>query len=238
MLSADFEYDDRLLGVGLVIVNLVVFPVLVHLTVNDMRAHESRAKQAMLLQRQLLVDKAADRGRFDAVWARLCSDANGAEAQVLGDAAELARLYGSRPKQLNEFNHVDGLLAEAAASDEAFHATARELVESVGGFYDRGPLKKQARVLEKCYTDYGERLGDGDFSIGRAASAVWPPPSDVHPSAHPGGDLRMVVDIVRASAVFPSLKQLALVFAALLDPSCALIVVRAKDRLNNPTSFG
>ena len=59
-----------------------------------------------------------------------------------------------------------------------------------------------------------------------------PPHSQYH------GDPRRVVDIVRASAIFTSMMQLALALETLLGDGCPLIVVRAKDRLNNPTSFG
>ena len=47
-----------------------------------------------------------------------------------------------------------------------------------------------------------------------------------------------VVDIVRASALFSSMIQLALAIEALLEEGSPLVVVRAKDRLNHPTSFG
>ena len=47
-----------------------------------------------------------------------------------------------------------------------------------------------------------------------------------------------VVDICRASALFSTMMQLAHAIEALLKDGCPLIVVRAKDRLNNPTSFG
>ena len=53
-----------------------------------------------------------------------------------------------------------------------------------------------------------------------------------------GGDPHCVVDIVRASAIFVTMIQLALAIEALLGDGCELVVVRAKDRFNNPTSFG
>jgi len=52
------------------------------------------------------------------------------------------------------------------------------------------------------------------------------------------GEPARVVDIVRASALFDSMMQLALAIEALLADGCPLVVVRAKDRLNKPTSFG
>jgi len=121
-------------------------------------------------------------------------------------AAELARRFAEKPKQLNTFESVDDLIAEAEASNDALHAAMRHLVESVGGTYDRGPLKRRERIEEKMYADYN-------------------------------GDPRRVVDICRASCVFLTMTQLALALETLLAEA-GLIVVRAKDRLNNPTSFG
>ena len=129
---------------------------------------------------------------------------------MLKGAAELGRRYPEKPKQLNPFHGADGvdaLIAEAEAANDAMHAAMRVLVEGVNGHYDRGPLKKKPRILEKMYADY-----DGDPS--------------------------RVVDIVRASALFSSMTQLALAIEALLGDGCSLVVVRAKDRFNKPTSFG
>ena len=53
-----------------------------------------------------------------------------------------------------------------------------------------------------------------------------------------GGDPRRIVDVVRGSAIFTTMIQLALAIESLLGEGCELIVVRAKDRFNNPTSFG
>ena len=75
---------------------------------------------------------------------------------MLTGAAELARRYPEKPKQLNEFKSVDDLIVEATAAEEAMHTAMRALVESVGGRYDRGPLKKKPRILEKMVLDYGE----------------------------------------------------------------------------------
>ena len=48
-----------------------------------------------------------------------------------------------------------------------------------------------------------------------------------------------IVDIVRASAIFATMLQLAVALETLLSDGCEnLVVVRAKDRLNHPTSFG
>ena len=44
--------------------------------------------------------------------------------------------------------------------------------------------------------------------------------------------------VVRASAIFETMMQLALAMEGLLEDDSKLVVVRAKDRLNNPTSFG
>ena len=52
------------------------------------------------------------------------------------------------------------------------------------------------------------------------------------------GDPLRVVDIVRGTAVFVTLAQLAFALESLFDMSCDLVVVRAKDRINKPTSFG
>ena len=68
---------------------------------------------------------------------------------MLTGAAELARRYPEKPKQLNLFKGVDDLIEEATAAEEAMHTAMRALVESVGGRYDRGPLKKKPRILEK-----------------------------------------------------------------------------------------
>ena len=103
-----------------------------------------------------LTDKAEDKGKFEKAWARLAGEVVGVEVRVLTGAAELARRYPEKPKQLNEFKSVDDLIAEAAAAEEAMHTAMRALVESVGGRYDRGPLKKKPRILEKMYADVSE----------------------------------------------------------------------------------
>ena len=87
---------------------------------------------------------------------RLAGEVLGAEVRVLTGAADLARQYPEKPKQLNEFKSVDDLITEAMAAEEAMHTAMRALVESVGGRYDRGPLKKKPRILEKMVLDYGE----------------------------------------------------------------------------------
>ena len=72
-----------------------------------------------------------------------------------------------------------------------------------------------------------------------AFASHWAQPvttAPLHSQYH--GDPRRVVDIVRASAIFTTMQQLALAIEALLGDACVLIVVRAKDRFNNPTSFG
>ena len=53
-----------------------------------------------------------------------------------------------------------------------------------------------------------------------------------------GGDHTKLVDVVRASAIFTSFVQLTSAVQALLREGSPLIVVRAKDRFNNPTDFG
>ena len=53
-----------------------------------------------------------------------------------------------------------------------------------------------------------------------------------------GGDHTKVVDIVRASGIFPNFMALTLAVEMLMSPECSLIVVRAKDRFNKPTDFG
>ena len=63
-------------------------------------------------------------------------------------------------------------------------------------------------------------------------------PTTVKMYADYGGDPRRVVDICRARAIFTTMAQLALAIETLLGDGCALVVVRAKDRFNHPTSFG
>ena len=52
------------------------------------------------------------------------------------------------------------------------------------------------------------------------------------------GDHTKLVDVVRASAIFMTLMQLARFADALLAPGCAMVVVRAKDRFNSPLDSG
>ena len=103
-----------------------------------------------------LTDKAEDKRKFEHAWVRLAGEVLGAEVRVLTGAADLARQYPEKPKQLNEFKSVDDLITEAMAAEEAMHTAMRALVESVGGRYDRGPLKKKPRILEKMYADVSE----------------------------------------------------------------------------------
>ena len=68
-----------------------------------------------------------------------------------------------------------------------------------------------------------------------AFASHWAQPltaAPLHSQYH--GDPRRVVDIVRASAIFTTMQQLALAIEALLGDACVLIVVRAKDRFNKP----
>ena len=101
-------------------------------------------------------DKVEDRGKFRRAWIRLAGVDAGAEERVLRGAAELANQYPARPRQLNEIHDVDHLLDEAKAAEEEMHVVMRKLVEGVGGSYDKGPLKKKGRVVEKIKLDYGK----------------------------------------------------------------------------------
>jgi hypothetical protein len=157
VLSSDFQYDHRVLGLVLVVANFVLVPFMAYLGASDMKNQEAREKRSRLLQTQLLNDKAEDKEKFEKAWRRLSAEADGVEARVLAGAAELARRYPEKPKQLNTFEDVDALIVEAEAANEPMHVAMRELVEGVGGNYDRGPLKKKPRILEKMYADYGER---------------------------------------------------------------------------------
>ena len=81
---------------------------------------------------------------------------------------------------------VGALMEQAATCNEPMHAVMSTWVESLGGRYDKGPLKTLDRILEKTYTDYA-------------------------------GDPLCVVDIVRGTAVFITLAQLAFALESLLD---------------------
>ena len=212
--------------------------------------------------------KADDRSKYQREWTRLTNEGeDGMDARVYEAAERLAVTYSKRPRQSVTVYDSKHAAAEVAASDpkggarfnfrvglkrqpspapaptpapadqgqtrgrsrgisssaggtivgalveqanlcnEPMHAVMKTWVESLGGRYDKGPLKTIERILEKSYTDYA-------------------------------GDPLRVVDIVRGTAVFVTLAQLAFALESLLDNSCELLVVRAKDRMNNPTSFG
>ena len=65
----------------------------------------------------------------------------GVEKRVLTGAAELARRYPEKPKQLNTFDDVDELIKEAEAANEPMHVAMRTLVEGVGGDYGEQPSR-------------------------------------------------------------------------------------------------
>ena len=157
VLSSEFPYDHTVMGLGLVAANFLLVPFMTYLGASDMKKQEDKDKRSRLLQNNLLNDKAEDKKKFEKAWRRLSAEADGVEARVLTGAAELARRYPEKPKQLNTFEDVDALIVEAEAANEPMHIAMRELVEGVGGNYDRGPLKKKPRILEKMYADYGER---------------------------------------------------------------------------------
>jgi len=202
-----FPYNHETLGAWLVAANLVCVVLMPYLGAADMRKQEANAARQRKLQNQLLVDKNEDKLKFQTTWRNLSEESPGAEDRALAGARALAQRYSEKPKQLNTFEDVDDLIAEAKAAEEPMHTAMRNLVEGVGGTYDQGPLKKKERCLEKMYADYG-------------------------------GDPRRVVDIVRASALFLTMAQLASAIETLLGDGCPLVVVRAKDRYNHPTSFG
>ena len=157
VLSSDFQCDHRVLGLTLVATNFVLVPFMAYLGASHMKNQEAKEKRFRLLQTQLLNDKAEDKEKFEKAWRRLSAEADGVQTRVLKGAAELARRYPEKPKQHNTFDDVDALILEAEAANEPMHVAMRELVEGVGGNYDRGPLKKKPRILEKMYADYGKR---------------------------------------------------------------------------------
>mmetsp|Transcript_99775 Transcript_99775/g.285258 ORF Transcript_99775/g.285258 Transcript_99775/m.285258 type:complete len:402 (+) Transcript_99775:995-2200(+) len=159
VLSSDFNYNDDLLALGLVVTNVIIVPWMTWMGMRTMAKHEAHDERTCKLQTQLLKDKTADRDKFEAAWGRLRAAADGVEAeeQVLDGAAKLADLHHHKPMQQREYgpNGFDELIAEAVSAEDAMHDTMRGFVETMGGHYDRGPLKNKERIMEKTYSDYG-----------------------------------------------------------------------------------
>ena len=137
----------------MVAVNVVILPIMTYLGMQEMREQEAQRIKIGLLRTQLLTDKATDRAKFQAIWARLGAEVEGVEVRVLSEAKELARRYSDTPTQLAKLEDSDALLAEAKASEFAMHEAMRTLVVKAGGLYEQGPLKKKERVEEKMYAD-------------------------------------------------------------------------------------
>ena len=53
-----------------------------------------------------------------------------------------------------------------------------------------------------------------------------------------GGNLRKVLDGVRASSIFHSLRDLDTAVRSLLQPGCKIIVLRFKERFTKPMGSG
>ena len=130
VLSSEFPYDHTVMGLGLVAANFVLVPFMTYLGASDMKDQEAKEKRSRLLQTQLLNDKAEDKKKFEKAWRRLSAEADGVEARVLTGAAELARRYPEKPKQLNTFEDVDALVVEAEAANEAMHVATRSTSSS------------------------------------------------------------------------------------------------------------
>ena len=85
----------------------------------------------------------------------------------------------------------------------------RPVVENLGGKYIQGPVKLKQRIQEKIE---GKWFRDN------------------------GGTVSHVCDVVRSTAVFKTMAQLAKAIDWLQKPDCKLVIVFAKDRYNHPTS--
>ena len=98
---------------------------------------------------QLGVEKKEDKHKYDAAWNGLEQADPAATALVMDMAQALADSHKLTPLQGTHLEDVTALMAEAAEVEDAFHAATKKLILEAGGEFKQGPLKKQARVVEK-----------------------------------------------------------------------------------------
>ena len=140
----------------LVIVNVTI--IVAALVLGFIKNREKVANEAMIfkLRRQLVAEKGEDKANFDEAWRVLDEADPAATVRVLKGAAQLARMHTGEPLQAEHLEDVEALMAEATAVEPAMHAATKRLVLEAGGRFKKGPLKKEARVVEKM----------GEFGIG------------------------------------------------------------------------
>jgi len=181
--------------------NLIMMMVMSVAAAHDVHRHRVKDKKLALLHGQILVDKKADKKRFEFAWRELAVAAVGdfdeegqlwnkermlAACKKLAASTALPNGRQPTPRQSSKVKNLDALLNDAAEVAPEFHEQLRCIVTEHGGVYNPGPNKSRARAVEKIENDYG-------------------------------GDHTKLVDVVRSSAIFADFKQLTLAVEALLD---------------------
>lgn len=152
-------------GLTLIGVNLAIIPFTIHWSKKD---YKQRIKDGEIQRKnyeKLKHAEAEDKKKFDIAWAGYTKHAvDTGHATVIpqleATLQELDATVGSKvvmrlahPDTLA--SSIDELMTVATNNNDMMHGVVREIVESMNGLYEQGPLKKKERVQEKAEGDYG-----------------------------------------------------------------------------------
>ena len=204
---------------GLLIFNISIFGLIWITAFANITEQQEKDKKLELLHHQILVDKQEDKEKFGDAWTNLIETGGlGDEARLLNSLKQLASLTelpsGKQPSPV----HGHKFRPAPLATVDALLADAEEVAPRFHAIL-------KALVLQFG----GEYLAGPNKSRARAIEKI--------ENDYSGNHLKLV-DVVRASGIFATFSQLALMVEALMGAGCSLLVVRAKDRFNNPTDFG
>jgi hypothetical protein len=201
-------------SVGLLVFNVGLMGVLGQAALAGIEKLKQFMAQLKVLNAQLVIDKQEDMEKFAAAWYKLIeTGGEGDEAGLLEALRTLAQ-FSALPNGKQPTPKQSSTLANVDA-----------LIEQAEEVAPRFHAFLRALVKERG----GEYLQGPNKSRARAMEKI---------EGDYGGDHTKLVDVVRASAIFTSFRQLGFFAEALLEEGCTLIVVRAKDRFNAPLDSG
>mmetsp|Transcript_106950 Transcript_106950/g.310498 ORF Transcript_106950/g.310498 Transcript_106950/m.310498 type:complete len:635 (-) Transcript_106950:232-2136(-) len=157
-------------------------------------------------------DEAAFKDQFDAVWAKLCTDAGpGADTALFALLEALVQQNQAGTVAQDGIQSVTQLMELSHRHNKHVQSVFKRIADECDAEYHAGPVKDLKRVQAKADTDYE-------------------------------GDVARVVDTVRASIIFRDLAGLTKGASILLAGDGAsevpLQVIRTKDRITHPLDSG
>jgi len=167
------------------------------------------------LHDQVVIDKQEDKDRFTQAWKKLV---------LTGGPNDERRLLRTL-EQLAKQTAISGTGKQPTPQQDTKIASVDHLLEQADTVSATFHEQLKA-IVKQCGGEY--QPGPNKSRV----RAVEKMENDYD------GDHTKLVDIVRASGIFPNFLCLAMAVDILMSPDCALIVVRAKDRFNKPTDFG